>query len=276
MRWVAWSKSFARILLIPHNQSAHLSTQSPFYKHYPRSSSTHNPSFLPRYTCPEFPELSLSPDEIHKEPVPFLFSSSPIQCRSSWYNRFSQTFSVPRSSSRQYHNQQNQNHVSNFSNPLSPHCEWLDFDPYCYFCLPRLSVRSIQRNHLLGMIILVIQIIIIKLEVIFLSLLSYSVKSVGCLLTFSFLVIFLLTNWINTIIFAWLLHGILHKKWRGTQSKCCYSSPSLNNHFQNSIFMITIILSLSTPISRKTGNRVSRSLWNTHGIIGGMHTINTK
>ena len=54
MQSVASSKYFATTLPIPHNQSAHLSTQTPFYKHYPSSSSTHNPSFLPRSTCPQF------------------------------------------------------------------------------------------------------------------------------------------------------------------------------------------------------------------------------
>ena len=76
MQSVAWSKSFATTLLVPHNQSAHLSTQTPFYKHYPSSSSTRNPSFLPRSTCPHFSQPSFSPDEIHKEPDALLSESN--------------------------------------------------------------------------------------------------------------------------------------------------------------------------------------------------------
>ena len=83
MRCIIWSKSFAIILPIPsytqpNKQPFHLSTQTPFYKHYPSSSSTHNPSFLPRSTCPQFSQLSFSSDEIHKEPGPFLFESNTL------------------------------------------------------------------------------------------------------------------------------------------------------------------------------------------------------
>ena len=118
MQSVASSKSFAKTLIVPHNQSAHLSTQSPFYKHYPKSGSNHHPSYPGPYALSphnyDSPQTRNTKNQVH-------FSLSPIQCRPTSNYTSSQSFSVPTSSSRQYHNHQNQNHVTNLSDPLSPH-----------------------------------------------------------------------------------------------------------------------------------------------------------
>ena len=60
----------------PTNQPTHLSPQTQFYLHYPRSSSTHNPAFLPRSTCPRFSQPLFFPDKLHKEPIPLVLFNS--------------------------------------------------------------------------------------------------------------------------------------------------------------------------------------------------------
>ena len=62
----------------------------------------------------DYPQTRYTKNQVH-------FSLSPIQCRPTSNYTSSQSLSVPTSSSRQYHNHQNQNHVTNLSNPLSPH-----------------------------------------------------------------------------------------------------------------------------------------------------------